>query len=91
MDKAEAALRRKAERRANAKLGFRWHLIAFLVINAGLLAINLATTPDRLWFYWPMGGWLIGLIAHGYATYSGGDLREDMIEAEMERLRARQR
>ena len=90
-DDTEAALRRKAERRADAKLAFRGHLIAYVVINAGLVAINLLTSPDHLWFYWPMAGWGIGLIAHGVATYSQGDVREDLIEAEMQRLRARQR
>lgn len=88
----EAELRREAERRADAKLAFRRHLIAYLVINAGLLTLNLITSPGHLWFYWPMFGWGVGLLAHGVSTYSRlGDAREDMIEAEMARLRARQR
>ena len=90
-DDKEAELRRKAERRADAKLAFRGHLIAYVVINAGLVAINLVNSPDQLWFYWPMAGWGIGLIAHGLATYARGDIREDMVEAEMKRLRDRER
>lgn len=90
-DDHEADLRRKAERRADAKLAFRGHLIAYVVINAGLVAINLLTSPDTLWFYWPMFGWGIGLIAHGVTVYSQMDAREDLIEAELQRLRARQR
>lgn len=88
----EADLRRKAERRADAKLAFRAHLIAYVVINAGLAAINLATSPGTLWFVWPMFGWGIGLVAHGVTTYSRvADAREDLIEAEMQRLRTRRR
>lgn len=90
-DDNEAELRRKAARRADAKLAFRGHLIAYAVINAGLLAINLLTSPDTLWFYWPMLGWGVGLIAHGVTVYTQLDAREDLIEAELQRLRARQR
>lgn len=91
-DSDEASLRRKATRRADAKLAFRAHLIAYVVINGGLLAINLLTSPNQLWFYWPMIGWGIGLVAHGFTTYSRvADARDDMIEAELERLRARRR
>jgi len=89
-DKTEAALRRKAAKRANAKLGFRGHLAIYLVINAGLVAINLWSSPDLLWFMWPMGGWAIGLLAHGLAVYAGGDVRDDMVEVELQRLKARQ-
>lgn len=90
-DSSENALRRKAARRADAKLAFRGHLVIYLIVNAGLVAINLRTSPDQLWFYWPMAGWAIGLIAHWFAAYARGDTRENMIEAEMERLRARQK
>ena len=81
-------LRRQAERRADAKLGFRAHLIVYLIVNVGLVAINLLTSPDSLWFYWPMLGWGLGLLAHGMAVFAGGgDVRERAIEAELKRLR----
>ena len=86
---SEEDLRRRAVRRANAKLGFRSHLITFVLVNGGLAALNLVTSPQYLWFAWPMFGWGIGLVAHGVAVYGGGgDLREDMIAREMEALRA---
>lgn len=86
----DAELRKAAERRVNAKLGFRSHLIVYLLVNLGLLGINLATSPDYLWCVWPAGGWGIGLLAHGMSVYGsapGG--RERMIEAEMRRMRER--
>lgn len=44
------------------------HLAAYALVNAGLVAINLMTTPDRLWFYWPLAGWGVGVLAHGGAA-----------------------
>lgn len=81
-------LRLLAERRADAKLGFRAHLVFFVVVNAFLVALNLMTTPHRLWFYWPLLGWGIGLAAHGFAVYSSDtDMRERAVQAELERLK----
>jgi hypothetical protein len=53
--------------------GFRYHLIIYAVVNALLIIINLSTSPDKLWFYWPLLGWGIGLAAHGFGVYRRGD------------------
>lgn len=91
-DLGEDDLRRAAERRADAKLAFRSHLMAYVVVNAGLIAINLITSPGEYWFIWPLMGWGVGLVAHGMATYVWtGDSREQMIQKEMERLRQSRR
>ncbi len=88
--RSEADLRRLAERRAGAKFGFYVHALVYLTVNAGLVAINLATSPQVLWFIWPMFGWGIGLAAHGLGVFAHTTgLRERAIAAEMERLRAR--
>lgn len=80
-------LRRTAERRVSAKLGFRSHLFTYLLVNGGLVLLNLVTSPDYLWCLWVSSGWGIGLIAHAFSVYGGGADRERMIEAEMARLR----
>jgi hypothetical protein len=86
----DTELRRHAIHRANMKMGFRAHLMAFAIVNAGLVAINLVTEPSYLWFVWPLMGWGIGLVAHGVVVYAdGASLRERMIEEEYERLRRR--
>lgn len=91
-DPGDDTLRRAAERRADAKLAFRSHLMAFVVVNAGLIAINLVTSPDYLWFVWPLMGWGVGLVAHGMATFVWtGDSREQMIQKELDRLRQTRR
>jgi hypothetical protein len=86
----EQELRRQAERRADVKLGFRSHLFAYVIVNAGLVAINLVTSPSYFWAIWPIFGWGLGVVAHGAAVYQfTGDTRERAIEAEMRRLRER--
>jgi len=86
----DVELRRLAVRRAEMKLGFRSHVFAYAIVNAGLAAINLVTSPNYLWFVWPLIGWGIGLAAHAAAVYLDGEhIRDRMIEEEYEKLRRR--
>ena len=56
--------------------GFFFHFSAFVLVNAILIAVNLLLTPDKLWFYWPLLGWGIGIVAHGLAIhFSTGESR----------------
>lgn len=84
----EAALRRTAERRVQAKAGFRAHVLVYAVANTGLVAINLATSPFYWWSVWPAFGWGIGLVAHGLSVYaSDPTTQETAVRREMERLK----
>ena len=56
---------------SKARTGFYIHLAAFVVVNTLLAGINLTNNPDRLWFYWPLVGWGIGLVAHAVAAFAG--------------------
>ncbi len=78
-----------AERRADAKLAFRSHLIIYLVVTAGLALINYFTTGYP-WVLWVVVGWGIGVVAHGMATfgYATGE-RERMVAAELARLKSK--
>lgn len=49
--------------------GFRVHFIIYVVVNVLLIVLNLVMSPDKLWFYWPLIGWGIGIIAHGFGVY----------------------
>ncbi|THD54876.1 2TM domain-containing protein [Phenylobacterium sp.] len=81
-------LRRQAERRADVKLGFRAHVFAYVLVNAGLVAVNLVTSPGYFWAIWPIFGWGLGLVAHGVAVYHfASNMREQAVEAELRRLR----
>jgi hypothetical protein len=55
--------------------GFKIHFAAYVLVNLLLIAVNLLTTPNTLWFYWPLIGWGIGIIAHGAAIYYTGNRR----------------
>ena len=54
--------------------GFYAHLSVYLAVNAGLLVINLFTSPGRLWVVWPLAGWGIGVVIHGASVFLGGRL-----------------
>ena len=85
---ADDHLRRTAERRVAAKLSFRIHLVTYLLVNAGLVLLNIVTSPSYLWCLWVVFGWGVGLIAHGYAVYGVANVdRERLIQAELARLR----
>jgi len=48
--------------------GFFYHFCAFVLVIATLVILNLWLTPQVLWFYWPLLGWGIGVLAHGLAV-----------------------
>lgn len=48
--------------------GFRFHFLAYVLVNVGLLIINLLN-PQTIWFYWVLIGWGIGLAAHAYSVW----------------------
>ncbi len=48
-----------------AKNGFITHAVIYVLINIGLIAINLyADQGSVIWFYWPLAGWGFGLVMH---------------------------
>ena len=48
---------------------FYGHLITYVLVIAGLFAINLITLPEYIWAKWPAMGWGIGLMVHGVKTF----------------------
>ena len=62
-----------AKRRAEELQGYYIHLIVYVLVNAGLFAINALTRGEdgAWWFYWPLAGWGIGLLIHTAVTYLG--------------------
>ncbi len=80
----------KAKKRVEEIKGFYGNLIAYVVVNLGLLAINLLTSPNHLWFYWPMIGWGVGVFFHGmkvfnYMPFLGKDWEEQKIKEFMDK------
>lgn len=78
----------KAEAIADAHLGFLIHVGIYVVVNALLIAINLANRPDHIWFHWPLIGWGIGVLFHGLALFAFPQVRERMIERQRNRKKS---
>ena len=76
----------RALRRVRRKLRFFWHLLIFVLVNAGLWGMHLVTGhPRSPVFLW---GWALGLAIHGVMTLislQGEGLRERMLREEIER------
>jgi hypothetical protein len=64
MSDTETGLREEAERRAQARMSVRVHAFVYVLVNAGLLALDYLTDGRFDWAWWPMLGWGIGLLAH---------------------------
>ncbi len=62
-DSEEYELRVRKEARS-ATAGFIGHLIPFVAVNAGLMALNAAVSPSFPWAIFPFGGWAIGVLEH---------------------------
>lgn len=76
----------RAKKLANAKLAFCIHVTIYVVANALLIAINLATSTERLWFVWPLSGWGIGILAHALAIFGlskGPSVQQWMVDREL--------
>lgn len=67
----------KAARRVKELKGFYSNLISYCIVIPSLFLINMLTTPKELWFYWPMLGWGIGIVAHAMSVFAIGKSWED--------------
>lgn len=67
----------KAARRVKELKGFYGNLTSYCLVIPFLLVLNLITSPEHLWFYWPMLGWGIGLLAHGINVFGIGKSWEE--------------
>lgn len=81
---------KRAKRRVEAKIGFYIHLTVYIGVNILLLIINLTTSPQYLWFKWPLMGWGIGLFFHGLSVFIFLNrrfhaIKERMIKEEMKK------
>ncbi len=79
-----------ARKRVAMKMGFAIHLLVYTLVNGGLLVLSLSRGGS--WHWGPLLGWGLGLAMHGLVTLlnlRGQGLREQMLAAELQRLRAR--
>ncbi len=51
------------------KLSAIIHVASYVFVIAVLVAIDLSSSPERLWVIWPAIGWGIGVLAHIGSVY----------------------
>ena len=79
----------KAKSRTRSKVGFMWHFAVFVLANLTIIFINLTYSPAMLWYFWPLGAWGAGLLAHAFAVFMKSGATSAMVEREIERETAR--
>ena len=83
-------LRARAMRNLHRKRAFRTHLVVYGVVNASLIAtwlvIGLTSGAWFPWFVFPLFGWGIGVAIQAWHVYGGGEIGEEQIRQEMNRL-----
>ncbi len=80
----------KARKKVEEIKGFYGNLTSYIVVNIGLMVLNLVTSPEYLWFFWPLLGWGIGVAIHGmvvfnYMPFLGKDWEEQKIKEFMDK------
>ena len=61
-----------AKRRVETLKGFYVHLTVYVLVNLLLFTINVLTSPESLWFFWPLLGWGIALALHALRVFGTG-------------------
>jgi hypothetical protein len=61
--------KQSARNRGPTPRKFWIHLGIFVVVNAGLITLNLVRSPHRYWFQWVLFGWGAGLLLNAYRVF----------------------
>lgn len=59
----------RAKKRVKELRDFYSHLVVYLVVNTGLVLLDLAQGDGLQWAYWVVIGWGIGLVAHAASVF----------------------
>jgi len=71
---SEESLRRIASQKVTFRYSVKLHAVIYIIINILLFILNFIFTPTKLWAFYPLFGWLIGLMIHtsAYIMYARG-------------------
>lgn len=69
---ARTAEQQEAEafKQVRALRRFYLHLFKYLAVTLVLLAVHLLTTPPKMWVFWVIGGWGLGVVLHAVRVFS---------------------
>jgi len=76
---------KEAKKKVEEEKKFYGHLGVYVVMNMFFVVLNLVTSPDHLWFYWPMLGWGLGLFLQGVRVFTNIGLSKEWEEKRIER------
>ncbi len=68
-DNESLSVEERADRYVRRLQGFYVHLAAYVGVNAGLVVINLLTSPDVFWALWPILGWGVKVGMHAVTVF----------------------
>ena len=77
---------RRAKERVEEIKSFYSHLFIYIIVNLALFIINMLTSPNSLWFYWPLFGWGIGLLIHAFSVFGTKMFLKDWEEKKIKEL-----
>lgn len=82
----EAIAYKKATERVKELKGFYANLTSYCLVIPFLVFVNLYTSPEYYWFWWPMLGWGIGVGSHALQTFGiGRNWEEKQIQKILDR------
>ena len=87
MATTEEDLRKEAVRNVRKRRELGAHVVAYVVVNAALVAIWAHGGRGYFWPAWVMLGWGIGLVLNIWDVYFRRPVTEHDIQREMDRLR----
>jgi len=79
-------LRSQALARLRKKDDFKVHLLAYVLVNAVIVAVWVATGSGFFWPVFPMVFWGMGVVFHAWDVYGNAPFGEAAIAREVERL-----
>ncbi len=62
----------QARRHARNLRGFYTHALVYILVNAGLLGLDLVASPGRYGLGFAAMGWGLGLVVHGISVFASG-------------------
>ena len=60
----------RAKKKVDNLKGFYSNLLAYCLVIPFLIFINLMTSPDHYWFWYPAIGWGIGIVFHAVGVFN---------------------
>ena len=76
----------KASKRVKELKGFYGNVTSYCLVIPFLIFVNLYTSPNYHWFWWPMFGWGIGVASHALQVFGiGKNWEENQIRKIMEK------